>query len=199
MIETAGHSAAATACVEHGLAAGRNASTLLPAANTLHSTTAGPLWKTNADGTPKTGSRLPSWTLQNPYTFKAGLQDRATCWVKYGQRWYNAGTGRWTQMETLDAPLDPANANRYAYAANDSTNNSDPTGMASIGCAPMNTPGCLGGGVYVAPLNDPRDTFTCRLSVASTFFAPMGLGITGLAAKIFTLGTSAAGIAGPYP
>ncbi|MDF2497139.1 MAG: hypothetical protein K0Q86_771 [Arthrobacter koreensis] len=66
---------------------------------------------------------------QNPYTFKAGLQDRATGWVKYGQRWYNAGTGRWTQMDTLDAPLDPANANRYAYAANDPINNSDPLGL----------------------------------------------------------------------
>lgn len=68
---------------------------------------------------------------QNPYTFKAGLQDRATGWVKYGQRWYNAGTGRWTQMDTLDAPLDPANANRYAYAANDPINNADPLGLAT--------------------------------------------------------------------
>lgn len=134
MMETAGHSAAAIACVEHGLAAGRNASTLLPAANTLHSTTAGPLWKTNADGTPNTGPRLPSWTLQNPYTFKAGLQDRATGWVKYGQRWYNAGTRRWTQMDTLDAPLDPANANRYAYATSDPINNSDPLGLATGTC-----------------------------------------------------------------
>ena len=67
---------------------------------------------------------------QNPYTFKIGLQDRATGWVKYGQRWYNPDTGRWTQMDTLDAPLDPANANRYAYAANDPINNSDPLGLS---------------------------------------------------------------------
>ena len=66
---------------------------------------------------------------QNPYTFKIGLQDRATGWVKYGQHWYNPGVGRWTQMDTLDAPLDPANANRYAYAANDPVNNSDPLGL----------------------------------------------------------------------
>ena len=51
-------------------------------------------------------------------------------WVKYGQRWYNPGIGRWTQMDTLDAPLDPANANRYAYAANDPVNNSDPLGLS---------------------------------------------------------------------
>lgn len=66
---------------------------------------------------------------QNPYTFKVGLQDRATGWVKYGQRWYNPGIGRWTQMDTLDTPLDPKNANRYAYAANDPINNSDPLGL----------------------------------------------------------------------
>ncbi|MCC3280425.1 RHS repeat-associated core domain-containing protein [Arthrobacter sp. zg-Y40] len=72
---------------------------------------------------------------QNPYTFKIGLQDRATGWVKYGQRWYNPGIGRWTQMDTLDTPLNPANANRHAYAANDPVNNSDPLGLFSLGDA----------------------------------------------------------------
>ncbi|OMH24761.1 hypothetical protein BKD30_07530 [Tersicoccus phoenicis] len=76
---------------------------------------------------------------QNPYLFKMGLQDRTTGWVKYGARWYNPGTGRWTQMDTLDTPLNPANANRYAYAANDPINNTDPLGRTAdvsvTGCA----------------------------------------------------------------
>lgn len=70
---------------------------------------------------------------QNPYTFKQGLQDRSTGWVKYGARWYDPTTGRWTQQDTLDAPLDPLNANRYAFAANDPINNSDPLGLNVLG------------------------------------------------------------------
>ena len=65
---------------------------------------------------------------QNPYLFKGGIQDRTTGWVHYGARWYNPGTGRWTQQDTLDNPLDPANANRCAYAGDDPINNLDPTG-----------------------------------------------------------------------
>ena len=33
----------------------------------------------------------------------------------------------------MDAPLDPANANRYAYAGADSINNQDPTGRCNVG------------------------------------------------------------------
>ena len=67
----------------------------------------------------------------NPYQFKGGLHDRTTNWVKFGHRWYSVEWGRFSQQDTLDAPLDPANANRYAFAANDPINNSDPLGLYS--------------------------------------------------------------------
>ena len=57
--------------------------------------------------------------VQNPFLFQGGIKDRATGWVHFGARWYNPSTGRWTQQDTLDAPLDPTNANRYAFAGND--------------------------------------------------------------------------------
>lgn len=66
---------------------------------------------------------------QNPYLFKGGIQDRATGFVKFGGRWYDPTTGRWTQQDTLDAPLDPANANRYMFAGDDPINNGDPRGQ----------------------------------------------------------------------
>jgi len=70
---------------------------------------------------------------QNPYSFKSGIQDRATGLVKFGLRWYDAAAGTWSQQDTLDAPLDPANANRYAFGALDPINNADPTGRISCG------------------------------------------------------------------
>ena len=68
-------------------------------------------------------------TSQNPYAFKAGIQDRTTGWVKFGVRWYNPTTGRWTQQDPIDLPLSPGNANRYAFAACDPINGSDPSGL----------------------------------------------------------------------
>lgn len=66
----------------------------------------------------------------NPYLFKGGIQDRTTGWVHFGNRWYNPASGEWTQEDTLDSPLDPANANRYAYAGGDPLNGYDPTGQS---------------------------------------------------------------------
>ena len=67
---------------------------------------------------------------QNPYAFKAGINDRASGLVKFGFRWYNPVTGTWTQQDTLDSPLDPGNGNRYGFAAMDPINHFDPTGSS---------------------------------------------------------------------
>ena len=72
-------------------------------------------------------------SYENPYTFGEGLLDRATSEVKFGQRFYNPTTGAWTQQDTLNAPLDPANANRYEYAADNPINGVDPTGRCNAG------------------------------------------------------------------
>ena len=78
------------------------------------------------------GSTSDEW-VQNPYGFKNGNRTDNGVLVKFGMRWYLAITGTWTQRDTLDAPLDPKNANRYGYAGGDPINGSDPTGRLTAG------------------------------------------------------------------
>lgn len=67
---------------------------------------------------------------QNPYGFKSGLRSSSTDngLTKFGYRWQSSVTGGWIERDTLDAPLSPSNANRYAYAGADPINSSDPLG-----------------------------------------------------------------------
>ena len=69
---------------------------------------------------------------QTPFLYTGGLHDRTTGWIKNGARYYTPGEGRWTQHDTLDAPLNPLNANRYAYAANSPVNYVDPSGRHAL-------------------------------------------------------------------
>ena len=65
---------------------------------------------------------------QNLYAFHAGIKDRGSGLIKFGQRWYDPTSATWAQQDTPDNPLDPANANRYAYAGDDPINGQDPSG-----------------------------------------------------------------------
>jgi RHS repeat-associated protein len=85
---------------------------------------------------------------ENPYTYGDGTRDRATGETKFGQRFYNPSTGTWTQQDTLNTPLDPTNANRYQYTADNPINLTDPTGSDGMGCA-GGLMQVLGGGVMV--------------------------------------------------
>ncbi|MEY2847833.1 MAG: hypothetical protein RI885_498 [Actinomycetota bacterium] len=112
------------------------------------------------------------------------MQDRATGWVKYGLRWYNPVVGRWAQQDTLDAPLDPANANRYAFAGNDPINNTDPTGLVT--CEQFtNFSGTVGGVLGGIALG------------AAAFGGPVGVAVAGITgAAGFAIGAPALLIGG---
>ncbi|MBF4606585.1 RHS repeat-associated core domain-containing protein [Curtobacterium sp. VKM Ac-1393] len=82
--------------------------------------------------TVKVGGDSAQWQ-QNPYGFKSGLRSSSNDngLTKFGYRWQSSVTGAWIERDTLDAPLSPTNANRYAYAGNDPLNSMDPTGQLS--------------------------------------------------------------------
>ncbi|PCN48879.1 hypothetical protein Csp2054_04705 [Curtobacterium sp. 'Ferrero'] len=78
------------------------------------------------------GSTSAQW-LQNPYGFKNGLRSSSSSngLTKFGYRWQSSQTGGWIERDTLDAPLSPSNANRYAFAGDYPINSADPTGELS--------------------------------------------------------------------
>ncbi|MFI5761795.1 RHS repeat-associated core domain-containing protein [Streptomyces sp. NPDC051563] len=65
---------------------------------------------------------------ENPYRFVGGTYDRTTGYLKYGQRWYDPTTGRFTTQDPLTFLANPAQGNRYAYAGPNPVNNIGPTG-----------------------------------------------------------------------
>lgn len=72
-------------------------------------------------------------TVPNPFRFHGGYQDNIRS-LKFGTRYYDPTTGRFSQLDALAGSVaDPANANRYAYAANNPVAFSDPTGYSTCG------------------------------------------------------------------
>jgi RHS repeat-associated protein len=126
------------------------------------------------------GSTSPFWT-QNPFGFKVGARASQTQAdiVRFGLRWYLPTTGTWTQRDTLDAPLDPNNADRYAYAGDDPANNSDADGRLSA-----STKSRIAAGVSVGL------GIASIVATATGVGAPLalGLGVASTAASVYSRG-----------
>lgn len=94
----------------------------------------------------------------NPYRTAGGTYDRGTGWIKYGQRWYNPTTGRFTQQDSIERYANPKEGNRYTYAADNPVNYADPTGKFSLGDLvadyifyALGTAVCVGFGIGLGP------------------------------------------------
>ena len=81
-------------------------------------------------GVAQTDSQETGLGQPNIIRYAGGTHDAATGLTKYGQRWYNPVQGRFTQQDNLSFIGDPKHGNRYAYAGDNPTNYTDPTGMA---------------------------------------------------------------------
>ena len=75
-------------------------------------------------------------TAYNPFRYTGTYLDTMTGTYQMGARYYQPGTGRFTQQDPL--PKSVMTTNRYAYAGSNPTNFVDPTGLDHV------TPGCYG-------------------------------------------------------
>jgi RHS repeat-associated protein len=115
--------------------------------------------------------------------FAGGL--RGADLTKFGKRWYDPGTGRFTQQDNLSILGDPAQGNRYAYAACNPVSYTDPTGNCSISSILGFASGIIGGAgtavgtwVYAGAAAVPftAGAILIGTGVAAAVLAGVGLG-----------------------
>ncbi|TDD82759.1 RHS repeat-associated core domain-containing protein [Actinomadura rubrisoli] len=64
----------------------------------------------------------------NLIRYTGGFSEPGSGLLKLGQRYYDAGRGRFTQQDAISNIGNPQNGNRYTYAGDDPINNVDPSG-----------------------------------------------------------------------
>jgi RHS repeat-associated protein len=86
-------------------------------------------------------------SVTNPYRYDGGYYDTSTSLYKFGVRYYNPSTMRWTQ-------LDPSGQNPgYVFAGDDPVNQFDPSGTESLGSyLEAYGTGCAAGAIGTAGL-----------------------------------------------
>jgi RHS repeat-associated protein len=68
-------------------------------------------------------------SASNPWRYAGGYYDANTGLYKFGIRYYDPTTGRWTQRDPVGGSLQElVKANPYVYAGNNLVNEIDPTG-----------------------------------------------------------------------
>jgi RHS repeat-associated protein len=74
-----------------------------------------------------------SGSVANPWQFAGGYYDASTGLTKFGNRYYDSTSGRWTQADTLSGNLsNPQSLNRFVYAGDNPVNEVDPSGLCSF-------------------------------------------------------------------
>jgi RHS repeat-associated protein len=75
-------------------------------------------------------------TGYEPIRFDGGYDDSANSGeqlLKFGERYYDPTTARWTTQDPISQPLNQHGWNQYEYAGDNPINSVDPSGMCGIG------------------------------------------------------------------
>jgi RHS repeat-associated protein len=84
-------------------------------------------------GRAQSDTAIVSGTPASVLRYAAGVPESSTATYHFGQREYDPQLMRWTQPDPLLNTGDLKQSNRYAYAAGDPINGTDPSGLLSIG------------------------------------------------------------------
>jgi RHS repeat-associated protein len=71
-------------------------------------------------------------SVDNPWQYASGFYDSGPNTVKFGQRYYDPSTARWTQTDPIDA-VGIQQANRYLYVGGEPIDRTDPSGRVNGG------------------------------------------------------------------
>jgi RHS repeat-associated protein len=80
-----------------------------------------------------------------PFRFAGGSYSVSTGLYKFGERYYDATQGRWTQQDPLDQPLEMHGWNRYVYVGDDPVNFTDVRGLCWVCDVASAAAGAVGG------------------------------------------------------
>jgi RHS repeat-associated protein len=130
-----------------------------------------------ATNNPIINAATPTDTYYHVQGFAGGIWDETTSLLKLGQRYLDTTTAAFTQQDTISQLGNPANGNRYAYATDNPTTYTDPTGQSGFDDI-MSGLGLLGGTVLAAAAL-PELTLPLAVVAGVTMLAGGGLVFSG--------------------
>ena len=131
----------------------------------------------------------------NLIRYTGALQDTSSNYTHLGDRWYNPVTDNFTTQDANSLLANPANGNRYAYAADNPANNIDPTGHGIWGCIGSVVGGVSAVGALVGislVTAGTADVFAAGALVAGAGTAAEQVGFFSAAASVLGTGAGAA-------
>jgi RHS repeat-associated protein len=111
-------------------------------------------------GAQATATALNGTLPPNPWRYAGGYLD-PTGLYHFGARYYEPGTGRWTQQDSVVSLGNPADGNRYEYVRDDPMNNIDPSGFGICPFGRNKKGGCNGKKVIEGVGVAGADTLAC--------------------------------------